>query len=279
MSAPEKRPSVSSSTIACVCQPKRRGSMSVVKPVMTPSRSSRSTRRLTAGADSETCPPMSWNERRASSRRSATICRSIESTLMCASIRKQRIAIDPSNQRNDHVVMATEALAGEATYVREGARSGIPMVVAIHSTYRGRSLGGCRMWRYAELDDAVCDAERLSHAMTLKAAAAGLPLGGGKSVIALPPGESLEGVRRQAALRDFADLLNEIDGRYVTAEDVGVSEEDMAFLSQHTRHVVGRPAEIGGSGDPSPFTALGVQIAIRTALGGELDGRAITVAG
>jgi leucine dehydrogenase len=192
---------------------------------------------------------------------------------------KQRIDIDRSKQRNDHGVMATEALAGEATHVRTGERSGIPMVVAIHSTYLGRSLGGCRMWRYGELEDAVRDAERLSHAMTLKAAAAGLPLGGGKSVIALPQGESLEGERRHAALRDFADLLNEIDGRYVTAEDVGVSEADMAFLSRHTAFVVGRPAELGGSGDPSPFTAMGVEIAIRTALGGELAGRAITVAG
>src|SRR3954466_3221248 len=279
MSVPEKRPSVVSSTMACVCHPNRRGSMRVVKPRITPSRRSRSTRRLTAGADSATCPPMSWKDRRASSRRSAMICRSISSTAWCPSMDKQRIDIDPYKQRNDHGVMATEALAGEATHVRTGERSGIPMVVTIHSTYLGRSLGGCRVGRYGELEAAVRDAERLSHAMTLKAAAAGLPLGGGKSVIALPQGESLEGERRHAALRDFADLLNEIDGRYVTAEDVGVGEADMAFLSQHTPFVVGRPAELGGSGDPSPFTAMGVEIAIRTALGGDLAGRAISVAG
>src|SRR3954462_12635126 len=173
-------------------------------------------------------------------------------------MKKQRIDIDPSKQRNDHVDMATEALAGEATHVRQGVRSGIPMVVAIHSTYLGRSLGGCRMWRYGELEDAIRDEERLSHAMTLKAAAAGLPLGGGKSVIALPQGESLEGERRHAALRDFADLLNKIDGRYVTAEDGGVTQAALGFLSQHPPSVVGRPAAIGGSGDPSPFTAMGV---------------------
>src|SRR4051794_25482140 len=192
---------------------------------------------------------------------------------------KQRIDIDRSKQRNDHVGMATEALAGEATHVRQGVRSGIPMVVAIHSTYLGRSLGGCRMWRYGELEDAIRDAERLSHAMTLKAAAAGLPLGAASRSSLFPKASRWGAGPPHAAPRDFADLLNEIEGRYVTAEDVGVGEADMAFLSQHTRHVVGRPAELGGSGDPSPFTAMGVEIAIRTALGGDLAGRAISVAG
>jgi leucine dehydrogenase len=184
--------------------------------------------------------------------------------------------------------MAAEALAAQTTgsddheelHVRRGPRSGVPMVVAVHRTYRGRSLGGCRMWSYPRLDDAIRDAQRLSRAMTYKAAAAGLPLGGGKAVIALSPGESLEGARRHAALHDFAELVDELDGRYVTAEDVGVSEHDMALVAEFTRHVVGRPVGLGGSGDPSPFTALGVEVAIRTALGdGQVDGRAITVAG
>src|SRR3954452_17452116 len=99
------------------------------------------------------------------------------------------------------VLMATEALAPQSTgsdeheeiHVRRGPRSGVPMVIAVHRTYRGRSLGGCRLGSYADLGDAVRDAERLSRAMTFKAAAADLPLGGGKSVIALAPGESLEG--------------------------------------------------------------------------------------
>ena len=184
--------------------------------------------------------------------------------------------------------MATEALAAqfarsdehEEIHVRRGPRSGVPLVVAVHRTFRGRSLGGCRLWSYASVAAAVDDAARLSRAMTFKAAAADLPLGGGKSVIALAPGESLEGERRHAALHDFAELVDELDGRYVTAEDVGVSERDMAIVAEHTRHVVGRPVELGGSGDPSPYTALGVELAIRTALGdAELTGRAITVAG
>src|SRR4051794_15839892 len=184
--------------------------------------------------------------------------------------------------------MATEALPRESTHpeeheeihVRRGPRSGVPMVIAVHRTYRGRSLGGCRLWSYADLGDPVRDAERLSRAMTFKAAAADLPLGGGKSVIALAPGESLEGARRDAALHDFAELVDELDGRYVTAEDVGVGEQDMATVAQYTRHVVGRPVGLGGSGDPSPYTALGVEVAIHTALGGgDLAGRAIPVAG
>ena len=186
------------------------------------------------------------------------------------------------------VLMATEALAPQSTgsdeheeiHVRRGPRSGVPMVVAVHRTYRGRSLGGCRMWNYPSVEDAIGDARRLSRAMTFKAAAAGLPLGGGKSVVALAPGQSLEGERRHAALRDFAELVDELDGRYVTAEDVGVSEADMAIVAEFTRHVCGRPVELGGSGDPSPYTALGVEVAIRTALRDRhVAGRAITVAG
>jgi len=186
------------------------------------------------------------------------------------------------------VWMATEALAPasahsddfEEIHVRRGPRSGVPMVVAVHRTFRGRSLGGCRLWTYADFEAAVLDAERLSRAMTLKAAAADLPLGGGKAVIALAPGESLEGERRRAALHDFAELVDGLDGRYVTAEDVGVGEQDMAIVARHTRHVVGRPVEQGGSGDPSPYTALGVELAIRAALGDDdLRGRAVTVAG
>jgi len=176
--------------------------------------------------------------------------------------------------------LATETRTHEEVHVRRGPRSGLDMVVAVHRTYRGRSLGGCRLWSYATTEEAVADAERLSQAMTFKAAAADLPLGGGKSVIALAPGETLEGERRRAAFHDFAELVDSLDGRYVTAEDVGVGEPDMAEVARHTRHVVGKPVALGGAGDPSPCTAMGVELAIRAALGdASLDGRAITVAG
>jgi len=108
--------------------------------------------------------------------------------------------------------LATEARAHEEIRVTHGARSGLPMVVAVHRTFNGRSLGGCRLWTYADADAAVRDAERLSEAMTFKAAAAGLPVGGGKGVIALAPGERLDGARRRAAFHDFAELVDSLDG-------------------------------------------------------------------
>src|SRR3954454_24748137 len=85
-----------------------------------------------------------------------------------------------------------------------GPRSGLTMAVAVHRTVDGRSLGGCRMWTYASDDDAVADVEKLARSMTFKAAAAGLRLGGGKGVIALPAGASLVAGQRRDALQDFA---------------------------------------------------------------------------
>ena len=164
----------------------------------------------------------------------------------------------------------------EEVRVRRGARSGLLVAVAVHRTVAGRSLGGCRMWTYDSPDAAVRDVKRLARAMTFKAAIAGLPLGGGKGVIALPPGAPLEPDRRRAALRDFAELVESFAGRYVTAQDVGVGAEDVAYLARFTGHVVGRR---GGAGDPSPYTARGVEGAIRTSLGGDLVGRHVAIAG
>ena len=99
--------------------------------------------------------------------------------------------------------------------------------------------------------------------MTLKAAAAGLGLGGGKGVIAAPAGGPPTGELRRELLLDFGDLVASLDGAYVTAEDVGTSAEDMAVIAERTEHVVGRDTAHGGSGDPSPVTALGVLAAMR----------------
>lgn len=136
------------------------------------------------------------------------------------------------------------------------------MVVAVHSTLRGPSLGGCRMWSYPDSRAAVRDALRLSRAMTLKAAVANLGLGGGKGVIMLPTGGRLSAERRHAALLDFGDAVQTLEGRYVTAEDVGTSSRDMSVIAQRTSHVAGLARSRGGSGDPSPLTALGVETAI-----------------
>jgi leucine dehydrogenase len=117
------------------------------------------------------------------------------------------------------------------------------------------------MWSYDDSRAAIADALRLSRAMTFKSAVADLPLGGGKGVIMLRAGEAaLHPERRRAALLDFADTVEQLDGRYVTAEDVGTSDADMTVIAQGTSHVTGLAA---GSGDPSGWTALGVEAAIR----------------
>jgi len=150
----------------------------------------------------------------------------------------------------------------EELVVRRGRRSGLLTLVAVHSTMRGPALGGCRMWTYADARLAVRDVLRLSGAMTLKAAVAGLPMGGGKGVIALRPGEALDPERRRAALLDFGETVGSVGGRYLTAEDVGTGEADMAVIAEATDHVTGLS---GGSGDPSPWTALGTQAAMQAA--------------
>jgi leucine dehydrogenase len=121
------------------------------------------------------------------------------------------------------------------------------------------------MWTYDDSRAAVRDALRLSRAMTYKCAVAALPLGGGKGVILVPPQRPLDAGRRRTALLDFADTVEALGGRYVTAEDVGTSDRDMTVIAERTRHVAGLAVEHGGSGDPSPFTALGCRVAIEVA--------------
>ena len=147
--------------------------------------------------------------------------------------------------------------------MRRGRRSGCFTIVAVHSTARGPALGGCRLWHYEDSRAAVRDALRLSRAMTFKSAVAGLPLGGGKGVIMAPdPAAAGDREWRVEALRDFGDTVESLGGSYVTAEDVGTSSHDMETISLSTRHVTGLSRRLGGSGDPSPWTALGVQAAI-----------------
>jgi leucine dehydrogenase len=156
-----------------------------------------------------------------------------------------------------------EDLDHEDVVVRRGRRSGLYTFVAVHSTIRGPSLGGCRMWGYDDARQALRDALRLSRAMTFKSAVADLPLGGGKGVIMTAPGAVLPPAVCTAALLDFGDTVESLGGRYISAEDVGTSSRDMRVIAQRTRHVAGLPRRMGGSGDPSPFTALGVESAIR----------------
>lgn len=173
----------------------------------------------------------------------------------------------------------------EELVVRRGRRTGIYTAIAVHSTLLGPALGGCRMWRYPSSAEGARDAMRLSRAMTYKAAAAGLDLGGGKGVICLPEGSGAPtGDLRRDVLLDFADAVNALDGSYITAEDVGTSARDMVTVAHQTSHVTGLPAVHGGSGDPSPFTAQGVVASMRAACAErfgspDLAGRTVAVVG
>jgi leucine dehydrogenase len=174
-------------------------------------------------------------------------------------------------------------LEHEQLLVRRGPRSGLYCAVAVHSTVRGPSLGGCRMWRYDDSASGVADALRLSRAMTYKAAVAGLPLGGGKGVIMLREGAP-QGRARHDVLLDFGETVDALRGAYITAEDVGTSSRDMNVIAEATEHVSGLAQARGGSGDPSPYTALGVEAAVlascERAFGDtSLRGRSVSVFG
>src|SRR3954449_12837428 len=172
----------------------------------------------------------------------------------------------------------------EELVIRRGRRTGAYTIVAVHSTVLGPSLGGCRLWRYESSAAAARDALRLSRAMTFKAAAAGLRLGGGKGVICAEPGPPPTGRHRRALLHDFADTVNVLAGSYVTAEDVGTGARDMAVIAERTEHVSGLGRSRGGSGNPSPFTARGVEAAMRACCAhvfgtGDLRGRSFAIVG
>ena len=124
----------------------------------------------------------------------------------------------------------------ERVEVITGRRSGLFLTVALHSSVLGSALGGARLWTYPHWSDALGDALRLSAAMTLKNAAAGLDAGGGKSVIRLAPGEILDADRRRAAFLDLGDAVESLHGLYRTAEDVGSTTEDMLVVSERTEH-------------------------------------------
>lgn len=141
------------------------------------------------------------------------------------------------------------------------ARSGLRAIIAVHSTALGPAVGGCRMFPYASEDDALHDVLRLSRGMTYKSALAGLPFGGGKSVIIGDPRTD----KTAELMHAMGDFVESQGGRYVAAEDSGTGVADIRLMAERTRHVSGlQDNEFGG--DPSPSTAMGVFIAIRTAV-------------
>lgn len=134
-------------------------------------------------------------------------------------------------------------------------------IIAIHDTTLGPALGGCRFWDYKSEDEALFDVMRLSRGMTYKAAMAGLKLGGGKSVIIGDPKK----LKSEEFFRAFGRFVDSLGGRYITAEDVNIKVDDMDHVAKETKHVTGI-SKAGGSGDPSPLTALGVFHGIRASV-------------
>jgi len=139
--------------------------------------------------------------------------------------------------------------------------TGLKAIIAIHNTVLGPSLGGCRIWKYNNEQEALNDVLRLSRGMTYKASVAGLNLGGGKSVII---GDA-KTIKSEALMRRFGRFVDDLGGKYITAEDVGSSSRDMEYIHMETRHVTGIPESMGGSGDPSPVTAYGVWLGMKAA--------------
>ena len=155
--------------------------------------------------------------------------------------------------------------------------SGLKAIIAIHNTTLGPSLGGTRMWNYKSEAEALNDVLRLSRGMTYKSAISGLNLGGGKAVII---GDSHQD-KSEALFRRFGKFVNSLSGKYITAEDVGISPKEMIWVNMETEHVSGLP---GKSGDPSPVTAYGVYMGMKAAAKkafgtNDLKGKKIAVQG
>ncbi len=171
--------------------------------------------------------------------------------------------------------------AHEEVHFVTDEQCGLKAIIAVHSTHVGPAAGGARFWHYAADDEALTDALRLSRGMSYKNAMAGLPLGGGKAVILA----DAERTRTPDMLHAFGKAVDHLGGRYITAEDVGMSVADMIEVARSTKFVAGLPNSAGDvGGDPGPHTALGVflgiKAAVRHALGKDsLDGLHIALQG
>lgn len=174
-----------------------------------------------------------------------------------------------SKTKNDAILSSEEnnvlglmgAMDHEQVVYCNDKETGLKAIIAIHDSTLGPALGGTRMWHYSNEREALIDVLRLSRGMTYKAAITGLNLGGGKAVIIGNPFKQ----KTQKLMRKFGEFVNSLGGKYITAEDVGMSAQDMKYVKMETDFVTGIPIEMGGSGDPSPVTAFGVYMGIKAA--------------
>ncbi|NNE55593.1 MAG: Glu/Leu/Phe/Val dehydrogenase [Flavobacteriales bacterium] len=164
--------------------------------------------------------------------------------------------------RDNSVISKMSLTDHEQVLFCQDQATGLKAIIAIHNTVLGPSLGGTRMWEYKDESEALTDVLRLSRGMTYKSSLAGLNLGGGKAVII---GNSRTD-KSEALFRRFGKFVDSLAGKYITAEDVGISTKDIEYVALETEHVAGLPEYLGGSGDPSPVTAYGVYMGIKASV-------------
>lgn len=188
-------------------------------------------------------------------------------------------AATPSSlvSNSDGILTQISKMGHEQVLFCNDSKTGLKAIIAVHNTVLGPALGGTRMWMYENESDALRDVLRLSRGMTYKNSISGLDLGGGKAVII---GDS-RSMKSEALFRRFGQFVNNLAGKYITAEDVGISPDDMVHVSKETNYVVGLP---GKSGDPSPVTAYGVYMGMKACAkkqfgSDSLNGKTIAVQG
>lgn len=183
-------------------------------------------------------------------------------------------------RKNAHVFEMVEPMEHEQVMYFNDKDTGLKGIIAVHNTVLGPSLGGCRIWNYDNESDALWDVLRLSRGMTFKSSISGINLGGGKAVIIGNPKVK----RDEAFWRRFGKFVDSLNGKYITAEDVGTSTDVMSIVMQETKHVTGKPVSAGGTGDPSPFTAYGVFLGLKASVkeltgSDSLEGKRVAVQG
>ncbi len=177
----------------------------------------------------------------------------------------------------DGILVQLTKMGHEQVLFCNDAKTGLKAIIAVHNTVLGPALGGTRMWMYNNEADALNDVLRLSRGMTYKNSISNLDLGGGKAVII----GNARTMKSEALFRRFGQFVNGLAGKYITAEDVGISPDDMVHVSKETNYVVGLP---GKSGDPSPVTAYGVYVGMKACAKMQfgtdsLSGRTVAVQG
>jgi leucine dehydrogenase len=194
--------------------------------------------------------------------------------------RRSFLPLMPVSTPAESIFSQLEAFGHKKVVYCSDPDTGLKAIIAIHDTTLGPALGGTRMWPYKSEQDALHDVLRLSKSMTYKSAVAGLNLGGGKAVII---GDSRKD-KSEALLRKFGRFIKNLNGEFITAEDVGTNPRDMEYIRMETEYVMGVPETMGGSGDPSPITALGVFMGIKACVkelygNDKLAGRSVIVQG